>query len=87
MFVFKNVLDRPKGSVIIKWIVRVIRYAFLISLIVCASFVLVDQTARTLLYIGSLLGICVFMFIDGYTYAQYVTKKRSNYQNESFEEE
>lgn len=78
MFVFKTVLDKPKGYKVIKWIVRIARYLFTISLIVCANLLLEDKTAKLLLIIGSAVGILIYACIDSYTYTKYKERKNIN---------
>ena len=82
IFIFNTVLDRPKGAVIVRWVVRVLRYVFMITLFVIANMVLEDTTAIILLMIGSAIGIIVYVCIDSYRGYQHNKKKNKNDKKE-----
>ena len=78
MFIFNTVLARPRCSTVIRWIVRALRYVFMISLIIAANLTIQDHDARILLIFGSSIGIIVYIFIDAFRIYQY--DRRNSYK-------
>ena len=75
IFIFNVVLARPEGSNVIRWIVRVSRYLFMIAFIVVANIELVDPVAKTILVMGSVLGLIIYYCIDYYRIGRYKKTK------------
>jgi len=71
IYIFRNVFIRSIGEKIIRWSVRILRYVFTISLIVVGSIYLHDEVAKTLLIIGSIIGIIIYIFIDAFRIKKY----------------
>ena len=76
IFIFNVVLARPEGSNIIRWIVRISRYLFMIAFIVVANIELVDPVAKTVLVLGSILGMVIYYCIDYYRISNYRKMKK-----------
>ena len=74
IFLFNEVMVRPIGAKIVRWIVRIIRYPFAISLIILASLYLKDDLAKALMITGSIIGIIIFIFIDAFRIHRFNSK-------------
>ncbi len=74
IFLFREVMVNPNGEKIIRWIVRIIRYPFTISLIVLASLYLNDEIAKALMITGSVIGLIIFILIDAFRIYRYNNK-------------
>lgn len=73
IFFFKEIY-KPLGGTIVRWIVRVVRYLFSSLLIVLACIYLQDQTAKTLLIVGSSVSIVIYIFIDIFRFHRWSKK-------------
>ena len=73
IFIFKTVLV-SNGEIIIRWIVRITRYLFIIALIIVGLLTLKDDGAKVLLVIGAIVGALIYIFIDAYRIGRYNKK-------------
>ncbi len=71
IFIFREVMVRKTGEIIVRWIMRFARYAFSITLIVLAFLYLTDEVAQILMLSGSALAIVIFIFIDVFRIHRY----------------
>ncbi len=73
LFIFKTVTINPKASNIIRWIIRILRYPFVISLIVL-SCIYLNDSSKILMITGSAISIIIFVFIDAFRIYRYNNK-------------
>ncbi len=80
IFFFRQIIISTTMEKITRWIVRILRYVFTISLIIVGINYLTDETAKILLISGSILAIVIYFFIDVYRIRKYnnKTKKEEN---------
>ena len=74
IFLFREVMVRKTGEIIVRWIMRFARYAFSITLIVLAFLYLTDEVAQILMITGSIISIIIFVFIDAFRIYRYNNK-------------
>lgn len=73
IFIFQTVLV-TNGANVIRWILRITRYIFIIALITLGLLTLTDSTAKVLLVVGSIIGALIYIFIDAYRIRKYNKK-------------
>lgn len=87
IFLFQGPLGSKKVVLVTRWIVRIMRYVFAVSLIVLANITLTNENAKIILILGSIAGIIIFVLIDAFRIRRYKYNKNKDKEKKYIREE